>query len=120
VRLDQLGDRESSTLLREIADAIKASTRLPAAELEADAQRLVAERLQHAGGSTVLFEAEGVMERWVERYMNLLDRSPDAEVTAELQSLADETVRFVAQISRRLAALEPGLGGTSPAAARPH
>ena len=52
--------------------------------------------------------------------MNLLDRSPDAAVTAELQRLADETVRFVAQISRRLAALEPYLKDTSPgASARP-
>jgi hypothetical protein len=36
----------------------------------------------------------------------------DAAVTAELQRLADETVGFVAQISRRLAALEPGLSDT--------
>ena len=118
-RLDQLGDRESSNLLRDIANAIKASARAPAVELRGNAELVAAERLQQAGNSTVLFEAEGVMERWVERYMNLLDRSPDAAVTMELQRLADETVRFVAQISRRLAALEPGLSDTSPVAARP-
>lgn len=118
-RLDQLGDWESSNLLRDIASAIKASASGPASEFKGNAQLLVAERLQQAGNSTVLFEAEGVMERWVERYMTLLDRSPDAAVTAELQRLADETVGFVAQISRRLAALEPGLSDTSPVAARP-
>ena len=118
-RLDQLGDRESSNLLRAIANAIKASARGPAVELKGNAQLLAAERLQQAGNSTVLFEAEGVMERWVERYMSLLDRSPDAAVTAELQRLADETVRFVAQISRRLAALEPGPSDTSPGAVWP-
>jgi rubrerythrin len=110
VRLGQLGDRDSSNLLRDIADAVKPSARGAAVDVMADAHRLTAERLQQAGASTVLFEAEGVLERWVERYVNLLDRSPDAVVTAELQRLADETVRFVAQISRRLAALEPGLG----------
>jgi rubrerythrin len=118
-RLDQLSDRESAILLRDIADAVTASARLPAANLDADARRLAAERLQHASGSTVLFEAEGVLERWLERYVNMLDRSPDALVTAELQRLADETVRFVAQVSRRLAALEPGVGGAAPAAPRP-
>ena len=118
-RLDQLGDRESWNLLQDIATAIKASARGPAAELKGSTQPLVAERLQQASNSTVLFEAEGVMERWVERYMTLLDRSPDAAVTAELQRLADETVGFVARISRRLAALEPGLNDTSPGAPRP-
>lgn len=118
-RLDRLGDRESSNLLRDIATAIEASARGPAVELKGNAQLLAAERLQQAGNVTVLFEAEGVMERWVERYMNLLDRSPDAAVTAELQRLADETVRFIAKISRRLAALEPGLDDTSPGASQP-
>src|SRR5688572_15108718 len=118
-RLDQLGDRESSNLLRDIATEIEASARGPAPELKSDARQLTTERLQQAGSATVLFEAEGVMERWVEWYMTLLDRSPDAAVTAELQRLADETVRFVAQISRRLAALEPGLSATSLGAVRP-
>jgi rubrerythrin len=118
-RLDQLSDRESAILLRDIADAVTTSARLPTTNVDADARRLTAERLQHASCSTVLFEAEGVLERWLERYVNMLDRSPDALVTAELQRLADETVRFVAQVSRRLATLEPGVGGTAPAAPRP-
>ena len=117
-RLDQLGDRESAGLLREIAGAIKTSARLPAAQVDAGAQRLAAERLRRATGPAVLFEAEGVLERWLERSVNMLDRSSDALVIAELQRLADETVRLVARVSGRLAGLEPGVGGHPPANTR--
>ena len=66
-RLDQLGDRESSNLLRDIANAIAASARDPAAELKGDAQLLVAERLQQAANSRVLSKPKASWERWVER-----------------------------------------------------
>lgn len=111
-RLDQLGDRESAALLRGIAAAIPCSADATASVDDAAKSR-TAEQLKRAGAAAVLFEIEGILERRAERYIALLDRSPDAQVTAELKRLADEALRPVQRVSARLAALEPALNGLS-------
>lgn len=116
-RLSRLGDSESANLLLDIANAIDARGVAPKPRSEMEPQ--TAKRLQQASAPAVLFEAEGVMERWAERYVTLLDRSPDAAVTVELQRLADETMRLVARISLRLSAVEPDLHAMSVGGGQP-
>jgi rubrerythrin len=112
-RLDHLGDGASAALLRAIVAAITVPVNVMEAADMRDAGLRAGQRMQQMSAPTVLFEAEGVLERWVERYMNLLDRSPDAAVTAELQRLADQTMSLVAQVNARLAAVQPDLSSVS-------
>jgi len=118
-RLDQLGDRESVDLLRAVAGAINGSPQGVTSQTRHDIALPTGKQLQQSSAAAVLFEVEGVMERWVERYITSLDRSPDATVTAELQRLADQTMRFVAQINRRLAEIEPDLRNMVAGVAQP-
>ena len=117
-RLDQLADRESAALLREIAAAIPTSAGATASVGDA-AKSQTAEQLKRAGPATVLFEIEGILERRAERYIALLDRSPDAQVTAELKRLADESLHPVQRVSARLAALEPALNSLAGSSSNP-
>lgn len=108
-RLDQLGDAESAALVRDIIAAMPvAAESAPFGAGNAPPPR-TAERWEHAGSAAVLFEVEGILERRAERYIALLDRSPDAHITAELKRLADEALRPVHRVNARLAAVEPAL-----------
>lgn len=118
-RLDHLGDADSSAVVRKIGAAITVPAEVMEDRNKSDAGLRAADRMQQMSAPTVLFETEGVLERWVERYMNLLDRSPDAAVTAELQRLADETMRFVGEINARLVAVQPDLQSLSLVGGRP-
>lgn len=111
-RLDALADRESAALLRSIAGTIPVSAAATGPIGDASAST-TAERLKGAAPAAILFEIEGLLERRAEHYIALLDRSPDAQVTAELKRLADEALRPVQQVSARLAALEPALASLS-------
>jgi rubrerythrin len=113
-RLSQLGDSESANLLLDVAAAIEAPGTAPIPG--DDVAFHATERLKQAGPAAVLFEAEGVMERWVEHCATALARSPGEAVTAELQRLADQTVRSVARIAARLAAIEPDIRNLSAGA----
>jgi rubrerythrin len=116
-RLDELGDSESAALVREIAAAIPGFGSTSSAGEAATSP--TAERLKQAAPADILFEVEGVLERRVERYIELLDRSPDAQVTAELKRLADEALRPVHRVNARLAAVEPALSGLAGGASEP-
>lgn len=107
-RLDALADRESAALLRSIAGAIPVSAAATGPIGEASAST-TAERLKSAAPAAILFEIEGILERRAEHYIALLERSPDAQVTAELKRLADEALHPIQRISSRLAELEPAL-----------
>jgi hypothetical protein len=109
-----LGDSESANLLLDVAAAIEAPGTAPIPG--DDVAFHATERLKQAGPAAVLFEAEGVMERWVEHCATALARSPGEAVTAELQRLADQTVRSVARIAARLAAIEPDIRNLSAGA----
>ena len=118
-RLDQLADGESAALVRDIAAAIPRSVAsTPFADDAATSP--TAARLKRAGPAGILFEIEGILERRVERYITLLDRSPDAQVTAELKRLADEALRPVHRVNARLAALEPALNSLAGSAPKPN
>lgn len=109
MRLDDLRDTESAVLFRDVANEIAGSTggRTPdALEIVAPAAQA---RLHRAGRTEILFDATGVLERVADRYMELLVRSPDAAVTAELQRLGDLAMVHVARLNQRFAAVEPGL-----------
>ena len=69
----------------------------------------VPNRLEHLGPAAVLFEAEGILERRVERYIDLLNRSPGAYVSAALEQLAGEATRLASRIHARLAAIDPSV-----------
>ena len=104
IRLDQLDDCESAALVRDIA--LSMSKQAGSASPVSPA---IAERLKSARPAAILFEIEGVIERVAERYIALLDRSPDAQVIAELKRLADQALAPVQRLTARLAAVEPGL-----------
>lgn len=111
IRLEQLGDAESAALVRDVIATTLASAD-PASSTAGGPDALSAmERLSYASRAAVLFEVEGILERKAERCIELLDRSPDGPVTAELKRLADETLRPIQRVNTRLAAVEPALGG---------
>lgn len=108
-RLEQLGDAESAALVRDIVATMPVTAdSAPSVAGNAPTPR-AAERWEHSGPAAVLFEVEGILERRAERYIALLDRSPDAHVTAELKRLADEALRPVHRVNARLAEVEPAL-----------
>jgi rubrerythrin len=117
-RLDQLSDGESAALVRDIAAVV---SHTPATKTSvADALAAPgAQRLKHAAAAAVLFEVEGILERRAEHYIALLDRSPDADVTAELKRLADEALQPVQRVTARLSALEPSLRHLAGGASKP-
>jgi rubrerythrin len=108
-RLDQLKDPQSASLVREIASTIIAAGLSMSGRDDGALVAKAAERLERANPAGVLFEVEGVLEWRVERYIELLDRSPDAEMAAELQRLADEAMQLVSHLHTRLATVEPSL-----------
>jgi rubrerythrin len=119
-RLDQLGDAESAAIVRDIAAATPAPADSPPFDTGNASRLPTAERWKQAGSAAVLFEVEGILERRAERYIELLDRSPDAYVTAELKRLADEALHPVHRVHARLAAVEPALGNLASASPGAH
>lgn len=115
-RLADLGDSESAVLLRGVAGEIAALMRGVAPSLLGDIAPDVQARLHRAGRTEILFDATGVLERMVDRYVDLLDRSPDAAVTAELQRLGDLAMSYVSRLNQRFVAVEPELGALAFAA----
>lgn len=104
-RLDRLGDHESAGAVREVANEMTAPEEEPSPPVES----LVPDRLEQLGPAAVLFEIEGVLERRLERYIDLLDRSPGADVSAALERLADEAARLASRVHARLAAIDPSV-----------
>jgi hypothetical protein len=104
-RLDRLGDHESAALVREVANEMNA----PEGEPTSSIRSTDPNRLEQLGPAAVLFEVEGILERRVERYIDLLNRSPGAYVSAALERLADEDTRLASRIHARLAAIDPSV-----------
>lgn len=102
-RLDRLGDHESAALVREVANEMNA----PEEESTPSIRSPDPNRLEQLGPAAVLFEVEGILERRVERYIDLLNRSPGANVSAALERLANEDTRLASRIHARLAAIDP-------------
>ena len=114
IRLDQLDDGESAALVRDIAVSMSGQ-----AGSASPVSPAIAERLKSAQPAAILFEIEGVIERVAERYIALLDRSPDAQVIAELKRLADQALAPVQRLTARLAAVEPGLHQLAAGTSKP-
>ena len=108
-RLDRLGDHESAALVREVTNEMNAPAEGPTPDNQQHSQLVGAERLKQLGPAAVLFEVEGILERWVERYIDLLNRSPGVHVSAALERLADKATRLATRIHARLAAIDPGV-----------
>ena len=107
-RLDQLGDHKSAAVVREVVNEMTAEE-----DRSLPIGSPIPERLQPLGPAAVLFEIEGILERRVERYIDLLDRSPGAHISVVLERLADEATRLASRVHARLVAIDPSISDTS-------
>lgn len=107
-RLERVPDAESARLLRDAIVELVAAEPSPARVTHAD----VAYRIHcaaSAGSAGLLFEAVGLVERLVERGLDMLNASADTAAAADVQAWADRAIHVVARLNASLYALEPSL-----------